>query len=80
MALGVFSLLFLVGGLASLGLLIWSLYLILTTPQDVWEASGMSQILWLVVVLVLPFVGSLLFLIIGRPRVTPASGSSASPV
>lgn len=76
MAFGVFGLLFGVGGLATLGLLVWSLYLILTTPQDVWEASGMSQVLWLVVVLVLPFVGSVLFLTIARPRVT---GSTASP-
>lgn len=54
--------------LAYLTLLVWSVYVILTTPQETWKASGMSQLLWLAVVLIMPIIGSILFIAVGRQR------------
>lgn len=61
--LGVFSLAF-----AWLPLMIWSLYVILTSSEADWEASGMNRLLWLLVVLFMPLVGSILFILAGRSR------------
>ena len=56
--------------------LVWSVYTILTTPQETWEASGMSQLLWLAVVLVMPLIGSMLFVTVGHQRLAKGSNSS----
>lgn len=68
-AISAFSVLALFGILA-LGLMIWSLVQILTTDESTWKASGMLQLVWLAVVLVLPVVGSILFIAIARPKLT----------
>ncbi len=48
--------------------LIWSLYAILTTPRETWRRSGMSRLLWLAAVIVMPLIGSVLFVTVARPR------------
>ena len=65
-----------IGAVAYLTALVWSVYVILTTPQEAWKASGMSQLLWLAVVLVMPMVGSVLFVTVGRQRLTKGINSS----
>lgn len=66
---GVFSIVVLFG-LVGLGLMIWALVQILTTDENTWKASGMLQLVWLAVVLVLPVIGAILFIAIARPRLT----------
>jgi hypothetical protein len=51
-----------------LAILFWSLAIILTTPQQEWDESGMSQLAWLAVVILVPLVGAPLFLLVGRTR------------
>ena len=66
-----------IGAVAYLTALVWSVYVILTTPQETWKASGMSQLLWLAVVLVMPMIGSVLFVAVGRQRL--AKGANSLP-
>ena len=52
-----------------LATLIWSLYVILTTPQRVWNAAQMSQTVWLSVVVFMPVIGTALFVLGGYRQV-----------
>ena len=61
--LGVFA----IGGMA---FMVWALVAILRTEKSAWDASGMVQLVWVAVVLLLPFIGSILFFIIARPKLT----------
>lgn len=65
-----------IGAVAYLTALVWSVYAILTTSQETWNASGMSQLLWLAVVLVMPLIGSVLFVTLGRHRLTTGINTS----
>jgi hypothetical protein len=60
---------------AYLAALVWSVYVILTTSQETWKTSGMSQLLWLAVVLVMPLIGSMLFVAVGRQRLNKGANS-----
>ncbi len=55
-------------GLVGLALMVWALVQILTTDESTWKAAGMLQLVWVAVVLVLPILGSILFIAIARPR------------
>ena len=57
---------------------IWSLVVILSTPNEAWEASGLNQWMWLGVVVFLPLIGSLLFLAMARRPLLAAA--PADPV
>ncbi len=63
--------------LALIGLWIWALVIILTTPTERWDAAALNQWMWLGVVVFLPLIGSILFLAIGR-RQLMESGSGAT--
>ena len=52
--------------LASIAVFVWALYVILTTPQQTWQSSGMNQMMWLAVVIFMPLIGSVLFATIGH--------------
>ena len=65
--------------IAWMAALVWSLSVILTTPRDTWAASGMSQLMWLAVVVFMPILGSLLFAAVGRRRLGDSKKSPQSP-
>ena len=48
--------------------LVWSLYVILTTPTTTWKAAGMNQLMWLIVVVFMPLIGASLFAAAGARR------------
>ena len=54
--------------LAGLFILIWSLWVILITPEDTWNTAGLNQWMWLAVVIFMPLLGSILFLVAARRR------------
>ena len=74
MALVGLSILF-IPALALLGVFIWALVVILSTPSETWDTAGLNQWMWLGVVVFLPLIGSLLFLAMGR-RQLMAAGTS----
>jgi len=41
---------------------------VLRTDPNIWLASGQSQLVWVIVVLLAPILGPLLYLSIARPR------------
>jgi hypothetical protein len=59
--------------LGSLGIFVWSLYTILTTPTPVWKEADANQLMWLAVVIVLPLIGSLLFVSVGHRQLAASS-------
>lgn len=40
----------------------------LSTPQSKWVASDQSQVVWVVVILLVPLFGALLYFLVARPR------------
>lgn len=62
--------------------LIWSFVSILFTSQGTWKAAGLIQWIWLVVVIVMPLIGSMLFLLVARSRLSQAgpSGNAAAVI
>lgn len=48
--------------------MVWALFDALQTNSDVWEASNQDQAVWVLVVLLLPVAGAILFFLIARPR------------
>ncbi len=70
MALSLFASLVGLFAIAGLGFMIWALVEILRTDKAAWDASGMVQLVWVAVVLFLPFIGSVLFFAIARPKLT----------
>jgi hypothetical protein len=49
---------------------IWALYEVLRTPGQTWADSDQSQAVWVVVVILLPIIGPLLYVMIARPRLS----------
>lgn len=49
----------------------WLLVLIdcLRTPDAVWQAAGENQVVWLLVLILLGFVGAILYVLLARPKV-----------
>lgn len=47
---------------------VWALFDALQTTTDVWTAAKQNQAVWVLVVLLLPVIGALLFFLIARPR------------
>lgn len=68
MALGVAGLLVLVLAVIPLGLLVWTLIDLLQRPQEAWTASGQDRMVWTIVVVLVGFIGPILYLAIARPR------------
>lgn len=70
MAITLFAGLLGVVAIAGMAFMVWALVEILRTDKVAWDASGMVQLVWVAVVLVLPVIGSVLFFAIARPRLT----------
>lgn len=70
MAITLFAGLLGVVTIAGMAFMVWALVEILRTDKVAWDASGMVQLVWVAVVLVLPVIGSVLFFAIARPRLT----------
>lgn len=51
---------------------LWALIDVLKTPTSAWAAAEQNQVVWAIVVLVLAFVGPILYLFIARPQVVAA--------
>jgi hypothetical protein len=47
---------------------VWALFDALQTNAEVWAASRQDQAVWVLVVLLVPVVGAILFFLIARPR------------
>ncbi|HEX6299875.1 MAG TPA: PLDc N-terminal domain-containing protein [Acidimicrobiia bacterium] len=47
---------------------VWALFDALQTSSDVWAASKQDQAVWVLVVLLLPVVGAIMFFLVARPR------------
>lgn len=52
---------------------IWGLVDALRRPQSEWQAAGQNQILWVVVMVFLGFIGTILYLLIARPQLAGSS-------
>jgi TRAP-type C4-dicarboxylate transport system permease small subunit len=51
---------------------VWAIFDILQTKTEAWTAARQDQAVWVLVVLLLPGVGALLFFLIARPRLRQA--------
>jgi hypothetical protein len=47
---------------------VWALFDVLGTSSNVWADSRQNQAVWVLIVLLLPFVGAILFFLVARPR------------
>jgi hypothetical protein len=67
--------------LAQLGLLVYCVLNIITTPES--EVRNLPKLLWLLLVVVLPLIGSVAWLVAGRPqgpsRSLPYKGNAGIP-
>lgn len=63
-------------GIIALGIIIYSLIECLTTPRH--QVRALPKAVWIVVVILVPLVGALLWLFLGRRRGSTGSGGSAS--
>lgn len=48
--------------------MIWAVTHALRTPEDIWEAAGQNQMVWVVIILLAPLLGPALYYVIARPR------------
>ena len=58
--------------LAGLVLLLMALVDLAKRPTAAWEASGQNQIVWVLIVVLVGFIGPLLYLVIARPALDAA--------
>jgi len=64
-------------GIALIFLWIFCIFDVIVTPQD--ETRNMPKVLWLLVVLIVPEVGSIAWLLLGRPRRARAAAAWPRP-
>lgn len=64
-------------GLALLAFWLYCLFDAITTPDE--EARNLPKLLWVVVILLLPFAGGLFWLLLGRPNGGPAPRGPLPP-
>ncbi|QYC43916.1 hypothetical protein Nocox_31685 [Nonomuraea coxensis DSM 45129] len=64
-------------GLVTLVLWLYCLFDVITTPEPL--CRNLPKIFWLVIVFLAPLVGSLVWLLAGRPERRPAAPPSAFP-
>ena len=63
--------------LAGLVLLVMALVDLAGRPAEVWARSGQNQLVWALIVLLVGFVGPLLYLLIARPALETATEAGA---
>jgi hypothetical protein len=68
-----FLLLFVVFGLGGLALFVWALIDAVQVPSDALYRSG-TKLIWVLVILLAPLVGAIVYLAIGRPAPSSAPG------
>jgi len=76
--LGVAELFVLLFMLLGFGLFIVALVDLVKRPPDAWKAAGHNQLVWVLVVLIVGFVGPLLYLTIARPALEAAANQLES--
>jgi phospholipase D-like protein len=64
-------------GIALIFLWIFCIFDVITTPPE--DARNMPKVLWLLVVLIVPDVGSVAWLVLGRPRRARVSFAQPRP-
>jgi uncharacterized protein HemY len=52
---------------------IWSLIEVLRTPERTWRADDRRQVSWILVIVLLGWLGSLLYVVIARPSLKRAT-------
>jgi hypothetical protein len=67
MALGLFVLLFAVGGLAAFVFWVWSLVDAIQRPDGDWEQAGQTKLVWILVIVFTGALGSFIYLLVARP-------------
>jgi len=55
---------------------IWALFDVLRAPGEAWAVSGENQIVWTIVVILIPVAGPLAYFFIARPRLVAARASA----
>jgi hypothetical protein len=60
--------------LAALVLIVWATLDAATTPGRVWEAADQEKIVWVLVILFLPFFGAIAYFISVRPKLRSHRG------
>lgn len=60
-----------------LALLVWALVDALQRPAAAWDAAGQQQIVWLIVIVFVGFIGPILYLVIARPRLDASAPTAA---
>ena len=69
-----------IGGLGLLVLALWIFCIIDVITSNEWEVRNLPKMGWLLIVLLLPTVGSIVWLVAGRPRTArTSSGPPARP-
>ena len=77
MEVGVVAAFIMLFSLVGLGLLLVALVDLVRRPADVWARSGHSQIVWVLVVVFVGFIGPMLYLLIARPALdAPPAGEA----
>lgn len=55
---------------------VWGIIDAALRPNSAWQAADQSKVLWIVLIIVLWFIGALVYLIAIRPKVKAAEGSA----
>ncbi|WP_084956056.1 PLDc N-terminal domain-containing protein [Thermoactinospora rubra] len=63
--------------LAVLAFWLYSLFDVITSPEE--ETRNLPKVLWVLIVVVLPVAGSVLWFLLGRPRVAPGPPRAMRP-
>ncbi len=72
MALGLFILLFGIVALAGFAFWIWSLVDAIQRPDAEWEQAGQNKLIWILVIVLIGFIGSIIYLLVARPQLEDA--------
>ena len=73
MNVGGVELLLVLGMLAGLALLVVALVDLVRRPAAQWASSGHNQIVWVLIVVLVGFIGPLLYLLLARPALESAA-------
>jgi hypothetical protein len=63
---------------ALLGLFLWALIDAVSRPEEQWRSAGESKWVWIILILVLQFIGPLAYLLWIRRKLPPPPGQPAS--
>jgi hypothetical protein len=75
---GLIAILFPLIALASFAIWIWGLVDAAARPDWVYQRTGSSKVLWVILIVVLGIIGSAIYLLAIRPKLLTASGPSTT--